>query len=111
MGCPVKLRRGHSRLNISYAVFCLENRMRTKLARLAGAGLVFYVAIANAYQTDVHYGLTHWLADRAGFAPAETHEIARGNEMTDVGQLDAVHAIVHGMCAELDTAKAEQASK
>lgn len=88
-----------------------EARRGSRSVRLAAVGLLCHSVIAHAYQTDVHYGLTNWLAGKAGFTPAESHEIARGNEMTDIGQLDAVHAIVYGMCAEPATAEAEQASK
>ena len=88
-----------------------EARRGSRSVRLAAVGLLCHSVIAHAYQTDVHYGLTHWLAGKAGCTRAESHEIAHGNEMTDIGQLDAVHAIMYGMCAVLDTAKAEQASK
>jgi hypothetical protein len=53
---------------------------------------------ANAYESDFHYGLTYWLAARAGFSALQSHDLARGNERTDTGMLDAKHAMVWELC-------------
>ena len=53
---------------------------------------------AQAYESDFHYGLTYWLAEKAGFDPLQSHDLARGNERTDTGTLDAKHAILYGLC-------------
>jgi hypothetical protein len=45
---------------------------------------------AHAYQVDVHYGLTKWLAIEVGFLPDEAEEIANSNRMSDGHILDAV---------------------
>ncbi|MBV4458438.1 hypothetical protein KVG96_10790 [Pseudomonas sp. COR58] len=58
---------------------------------------------ANAYESDLHYGLTYWLAAQAGFDPLQTQEIARQNELTDTGMLDAKHAIIWDLCIWRDT--------
>lgn len=57
---------------------------------------------AEAYETDVHYGLTYWLASKAGYSEQQSHEIARGNELTDTGMLDAKHAIIMRLCLKRD---------
>ncbi|MBE0619746.1 MAG: hypothetical protein IH605_04075 [Burkholderiales bacterium] len=53
---------------------------------------------AIGYETDVHYGLTRWLARSAGFSEVEADEIARANERTDTGALDAKHAMIWRLC-------------
>lgn len=66
---------------------------------------------AQGYQSDLHYGLTYWLAKEAGFSVRHSHDIARSNEMTDIGDLDAMHAMIARVCTSLDTAVAEQSSR
>lgn len=44
---------------------------------------------AGAYESDFHFGLTWWLASQAGFDARQSQEIARQNELTDTGMLDA----------------------
>lgn len=63
-----------------------------------GQVLVAVSVSAGAYESDVHYGLTYWLASKAGYSAQQSHEIARGNELTDTGILDAKHAIVWELC-------------
>lgn len=60
--------------------------------------LLVYSLPALAYESDVHYGLTYWLAIQAGFDAQQSHDIARGNELTDTGLLDAKHAIIWQLC-------------
>lgn len=51
-----------------------------------------------AYESDFHFGLTYWLAIQAGFDQQQSHDIARGDELTDTGLLDAKHAIIWQLC-------------
>ncbi|MFK8332378.1 hypothetical protein M2D63_020455 [Pseudomonas sp. BJa5] len=53
---------------------------------------------ALAYESDFHFGLTYWLAVQAGYDHQQSHDIARGDELTDTGQLDAKHAIIWQLC-------------
>ncbi|TDF84435.1 hypothetical protein [Pseudomonas sp. H9] len=53
---------------------------------------------ACAYESDFHFGLTYWLATQAGFDHQQSHDIARGDELTDTGLLDAKHAIIWQLC-------------
>lgn len=51
-----------------------------------------------AYEDDVHYGLTHWLARAAGFLPAEADTIAHGNVDYDRGGLSAIPLVKDASC-------------
>jgi len=53
---------------------------------------------AFAYESDFHFGLTYWLALQAGYDHQQSHDIARGDELTDTGLLDAKHAIIWQLC-------------
>jgi hypothetical protein len=57
------------------------------ISRAVLAALVFLcsVASASAWETDVHYGLTKWLALAAGFLPNAADTVAWGNQETDHG--------------------------
>jgi hypothetical protein len=72
--------------------------MRRRRAAVAAALLLGASGAAPAYESDFHYGLTWWLAIQAGFDPQQSHDLARGDERTDTGMLDAKHAIVWQLC-------------
>ncbi|MDF3934488.1 hypothetical protein [Pseudomonas citronellolis] len=63
---------------------------------------------AWAYESDLHYGLTWWLARQAGFDAAQSHAIARGDELTDSGLLDAKHAMIWELCIKRNPAASLQ---
>lgn len=59
--------------------------------RLVSLALLSYLALstpARAWEQDVHYLLTFWLADRAGFSRGDADRIAEGNQSYD----DSSHA-------------------
>ena len=68
---------------------------------------------AVAWEADVHYGLTYWLARKAGFSPEEAQFIAAGDLSSDQGWYRpapwavALHVIVTG---DLEASKAVQES-
>ena len=72
--------------------------MGNKIVITALAFLALNAGNAIGYETDVHYGLTLWLAKNAGLSIIEAEEIARANERTDTGVLDAKHAIIWHLC-------------
>ncbi|MCI8209405.1 hypothetical protein AUC61_07640 [Pseudomonas sp. S25] len=76
-----------------------------KTLKLITLGMVLAVVsvCAEAYESDFHFGLTWWLAKQAGFDARQSQEIARQNELTDTGMLDAKHAMVWGLCIWRDT--------
>ena len=53
---------------------------------------------ASAWESDVHYGLTKWLAIQAGFSEGEAEEIASGNEDMDTSFLSAVSLVFKYAC-------------
>jgi hypothetical protein len=40
-------------------------------------------SLASAWEADVHFGLTKWLAIQAGFDRSEAETIAYGNQQVD----------------------------
>jgi hypothetical protein len=66
---------------------------------------------AVAWEGDVHYGLTYWLARRAGFSPEDAQLVAAGDLSADQGRYRsapwavALHIILGG---DLEASKAVQ---
>src|SRR6266704_1735039 len=50
------------------------------------------------WESDVHFGLTRWLALQAGFTVPTTERIAKGDARLDIGSFDAVHLVYHYAC-------------
>lgn len=82
--------------------------MRPSKSSAIGPVLLVMSMSASAYESDVHYGLTYWLAAQAGFDAQQSQEIARQNELTDTGMLDAKHAIVLHLCILRDETASTQ---
>ncbi|MES2424306.1 MAG: hypothetical protein V4562_07755, partial [Pseudomonadota bacterium] len=57
-------------------------------------------ASAQAFEADVHFGLTKWLALKAGFAEAQAEAIAAGNQRSDSGVMDSVQLVLEYACLE-----------
>lgn len=53
---------------------------------------------ACAFEADVHFGLTHWLALRAGYSPQQARTIARGNQQADSGVMDSILPMLEYAC-------------
>jgi hypothetical protein len=64
--------------------------------RACAALLMFFVGVAPtaAYENDVHWGLTYWLAIKAGFKPEIAFQIAQADQNDDEGDRDAVKLVV-----------------
>ncbi|MGF6282200.1 hypothetical protein ABH908_000315 [Pseudomonas frederiksbergensis] len=77
--------------------------MMTLKSIAVGLAVAIVSLSANAYESDFHFGLTWWLARQAGFNPQQTQEIARQDELTDTGMLDAKHAMIWKLCLAQDT--------
>ena len=56
---------------------------------------------AAAYEDDVHYGLTRWLARNAGFSVDEAELIAQANVGYDHSGLSAITLVKHSACFPL----------
>jgi hypothetical protein len=67
---------------------------------LVPAVLIFLSLPAQAFEADVHFGLTKWLALKAGFAEAQAEAIAAGNQRNDSGVMDSVELVLEYACLE-----------
>jgi hypothetical protein len=74
----------------------------TYLVVLVSVVASFGVTSVAAWEDDFHYGLTKWLAERAGFSGASAETIALGNKRTDEGILDARRLVFWYACAGSD---------
>lgn len=72
--------------------------MKTLKSIASDSALAALSLSAGAYESDFHFGLTWWLARQAGFDLQQSQEIARNNELTDTGMLDAKHAMIWELC-------------
>jgi hypothetical protein len=64
---------------------------RMKAGRALGlAAACAFGTSASAWESDVHYGLTRWLALRAGFDAAQAQAIALGDQRQDGGLMDTL---------------------
>lgn len=74
-----------------------------QLCKLAAGTIVAVVVTASqAYQTDFHFGMTYWLAQRAGLTPEESLVVASGNEWKDKGMYDARPIVAYSICVKKD---------
>lgn len=64
------------------------------------ASCLLWCAWAQAFEADVHFGLTKWLALKAGFAEAQADAIAAGNQRSDSGVMDSVQLVLEYACLE-----------
>lgn len=65
--------------------------------------LVLVAALATpmtcaAFESDVHFGLTLWLAKQAGFAPGEAEAIAVANQRLDAGSIEYMTSPLQYAC-------------
>jgi len=58
-------------------------RWHTVVAILTLSQILLLPAYSTAWETDVHLGLTRWLAEKAGFSPSQAEEIAWGDQGVD----------------------------
>ncbi|UDM49003.1 DUF6765 family protein [Cupriavidus sp. MP-37] len=65
--------------------------------------LLFLAALAtpltcSGFESDVHFGLTYWLAKQAGFAPREAEAIALANQRLDAGSIEYMASPLQFAC-------------
>jgi hypothetical protein len=53
---------------------------------------------AHAFESDVRFGLTRWLAVQAGFTPAQADIVATGNRRNDSGMMDTLEFALQYAC-------------
>lgn len=59
----------------------------------------------NAWEADVHYLLTKWLALRAGFSEEDSRTIAKGDLDVDSTALEAIGHVIFGACLGRDAVR------
>jgi len=66
---------------------------------------------ATAFEADVHYGLTYWLALQAGFEPLQAQIIATGDERVDSGDMPYIDLVAMYACLHRDEISARRAGE
>lgn len=81
-----------------------------KIARISALVLTLSAAssFCHAYESDVHYGLTHWLAFKAGFSRSEAEAIALGNQRVDSGAMSSLEIVFDYACVNKDGSAAQK---
>ena len=67
-------------------------------ARVAAAWVLALAGPCHAYEADVHFGLTQWLARLAGFSAGQATAIALGNSRIDSGLIDTMELVLEHAC-------------
>ncbi|MEO6744717.1 MAG: hypothetical protein ABIN08_09580 [Caldimonas sp.] len=65
---------------------------------------------ASAYESDVHFGLTRFLALQAGFEPGQAESIAIGNQRVESGDMQFVALVFDYACLGRDPELAKEVS-
>lgn len=67
-------------------------------------GLAIFLALAPpnifAHEADVHFGLTRWLALKAGFDASQADAIAVADQRVDGGLMDTIELALENSCVE-----------
>jgi Family of unknown function (DUF6765) len=66
---------------------------------------------AGAFESDVHFGLTQWLALQAGYTPVQAEAIAIGNNRVDSGDMQFVDLLFVYACLGRDDESARLVSE
>jgi hypothetical protein len=78
---------------------------------LVSALLLIAPERATAFEADVHYGLTYWLALQAGFEPLQAQIIATGDERVDSGDMPYIDVVAMYACLHKDEISARRAGE
>jgi hypothetical protein len=90
-------------------------RQHWKILQSVGASLAISLTVhseaACSFESDVHYGLTYWLAQQAGFDRGEAEAIALGDQRVDGGLIENMKSQLQYACfsAYAEDARAAQA--
>jgi hypothetical protein len=69
------------------------------LGLLATVAALSHPIAASAYEADVHFGLTRWLALRAGFSESQADSIAIADQRVGAGRVDSTQLDLEYACA------------
>lgn len=70
------------------------------------AALAVVPGIASAFESDVHFGLTKWLALQAGYTPGQAETIATGDQRVDSGDMQFIELMPGYACTAHDAESA-----
>ena len=73
---------------------------------LSVVALAFFVPGSHAYESDVHFGLTKWLALQAGYTPQQADAIATGDQRVDSGEIQFMEVMTAYACLGNDSERA-----
>jgi hypothetical protein len=96
---------------------CDERRRFVRVADLPWLGLLLMLVLllaparATAFESDVHYGLTYWLALQAGFEPLQAQIIATGDQRVDSGDMPDIDLVAIYACLGKDEISARRAGE
>src|SRR5437867_2472556 len=91
---PMKTRSACDRVGKRRAFRPTSGPLPQGRAHVAVHAMIAFVVLSfttpgQAYEDDVHYGLTRWLALQAGIPVSEAEAIANADQQLDGGVLDA----------------------
>lgn len=86
-------------------------RITGMLHLLVAAAVLIAPARALAFEADVHYGLTDWLALQAGFEPLQAHIIATFDQRVDSGDMPFIDIVALYACLSKDEISAQRAGE
>src|SRR5438309_7178666 len=76
--------------------------MKAHVTRSLAISLLLFSAHAFAFESDVHYGLTQWLAMQAGFGSEAAQIIATGDQRVESGDMQFVELVLIYACVGKD---------
>ena len=75
------------------------------------AGLLLSMSAASGFESDVHYGLTNWLALQAGFDELSAKTIAIGDQRVDSGDMQFLGLVLAYACIAKDDLRSKLAGE
>ena len=84
---------------------------RTSIRLLLVSVVLLAVSPAMAFEADVHYGLTNWLALQAGFEPIQAQIIATFDQRVDSGDMPFIDVVALYACLGKDETSARRAGE
>ena len=93
----------------------LRSRLSEGWMRQASSAVATVLALlplpARAFESDLHFGLTKWLAIKAGFDESQAEAIGVGNQRVDGGSMDTLDLTLEYACAARLAEPAQQVQR
>ena len=75
------------------------------------SGLLFAAASSSGFESDVHFGLTQWLALQAGFDEESAKTIAIGDQRVESGDMQYVGPVLAYACVAKEDLRSKLAGE